>query len=80
MYPCKWIGSVDPSDLTGTAIFTVDGEEFALALESFAQFRAVDRMLDLANRQGKAFASRDLDYVVRRALRDRIAQIAPEVV
>lgn len=67
----KWMGSVDPADLTGTATFTAGGEELVMRLESFEQFRAVKRMLDLSHDQGKRAAARDLDRVVR----DRIAQI-----
>ena len=78
MYPSEWAASIDPADPTGTATFMIEGEKFVLELESFEQFQTVGRMLDLANMQGKTWAAQDLHSVVKRALRDRIIQIAPD--
>ena len=55
-----------------------DGEKFVLELGSSDQFRAVGRMLDLANMQGKTWAAQVLDDTVKRASHYRIIQFAPE--
>ena len=78
MYPNEWTGGVDPADPGGTATFVIEGEKFVLELGSFDQFRAVGRMLDLANMQGKTWAAQVLDDTVKRASHYRIIQFAPE--
>lgn len=67
-YPNKWKGSTDASD--GTAIFTVDGIEYTLPLDSFGDYQIVEIMLDAAFVQGKQFAEKAVRSHVSRALDD----------
>lgn len=54
MYPSEWKGSVEAS--SGTASFKIDGLDFAVRLDSFADYQMLNKMLDLAFDQGKRFA------------------------
>lgn len=56
-YPREWLGSTDPHDKTGVAVYKVDGKEYRIKLECLADFQAVEEMLNVAFRQGKHFAS-----------------------
>ena len=78
IYKCEWLGSTDPADKAGTATFAVEGEALELRLDSFDQFRAIGKMLELANKKGKTWAARNIANAVVVAMRERIVQIAPE--
>lgn len=69
-YPYEWKGSVDPDDTAGVAVFKIEGLEFSLRLEAFADCLMLDTMLDLAFAQGKDFAATIMRGRIERAMDD----------
>ena len=69
-YPSTWLASTDPTIESGEAMYTVDGEEYRMRLESFDDFMKISRMLDVTFKQGKAFASKAIRSHIERSLDD----------
>lgn len=65
-YTSEWKGNVDTVD--GTAIFKVNGVEYSLHLDSFANYQIVAKMLDAVFNQGKQFAEQAIRSRVFHAL------------
>jgi hypothetical protein len=71
MYPSSFNGSTDPTNKSGTATFMVSGRKFELQMQSFDDYQAVCIMLELADTQGKQFATLTLHDVVQRSIKDK---------
>ena len=67
MAAVRWIGNV--TDETGEAIFMIEGVEYKLELDSFAECRTIETMLDATFKQGKQFAAQAMRGHIERAMK-----------
>ncbi len=74
MYPSEWKGSVESA--SGVANFKIEGLDFAVRLECFADYQMVSNMLDLAFTQGKKFAANAMRSHVTRAMDQAVSDHA----
>lgn len=68
MFPSEWKGSAE--SLSGTASFKIAGLDFAVRLDSFADYQMLNKMLDLAFYQGKRFAGTTIRSRVMNAMEE----------
>lgn len=74
----QWTGSTDPADATGTATLWIGDQVHTLRLDSFRDYLAICRLLDLAEQHGRQAAIRALSDAIGRTLREHAAAVAPD--
>ena len=69
-YNCQWVGSTDPDDLSGVALFKVVGmnDAHAVRLCSAQDFQVVRDWLDAATYEGERRATQNLRAKIMQAL------------
>ena len=66
MYPSEWIGNAENAN--GIAKFKIEGLDFSIRLQCFADYLMLSNMLDLVFSQGKGFAEQAIRSHIIRAM------------
>ncbi len=66
----KWMGSSDPAELSGEAVFRVGGHCVETTLPSFADFNAICNLLEASRRIGETEGVSRVRATVRKAIGD----------
>ena len=70
----RWKGNTENTN--GEASFIIEGVEYKLELDSFEEFRTIEKMLEITFEQGKSFAAQAIRSRLDRAMREAEAQHA----
>jgi len=70
----RWKGNTENTN--GEASFMIEGVEYKLELDSFEEFRTIEKMLEITFKQGKSFAAQAIRSHLDRAMREAEAQHA----
>ena len=70
LYESEWLASFDPSDPTGTATFTVDGQTVRVEFESFEQFQSLGKMISAAYACGAKEALNSIEKAIVRTIQE----------